>query len=85
MVTGPDPRFPVTGVHCPACNVINVKEARWFQSNPDTLLCSGCGKTVPLDSPEYETGAGAIETHRRQMEELREVMDLANKRLRRGR
>ncbi len=73
------------GVPCPACNAPNFKPARWFQTKPDSLVCSDCGMTVPLGRTEYETAAAAIEIHRHQMDELRVAMDLANKRLRGGR
>ena len=73
------------GVRCRACDTINLKDASWFQTKPDSLVCSDCGMTVPLGRTEYETAAAAIEIHRHQMDELRVAMDLANKRLRGGR
>ena len=61
-----------------------MKEAKWFQTKPDSLVCSDCGMTVPLGRTAYETAAAAIEIHRRQMDELQVAIDLANKRLRGG-
>ena len=73
------------GVPCPACDAMNLKEASWFRTQPDSLVCSGCGMAVPLGRHEYEWAPGAIEIHRREMDELGALMDLANKRLRGGR
>lgn len=66
---------------CPGCGEKTRKTIRWFKTNPDSFVCSGCGETVHLDPEDVAQLLSVFDHVDERIADVERSIEVLNKRM----